>query len=384
MLLNLLWRQGVPENESQQEFERETRTLHDEASALARDARNVPAQTITEATYGAVRGLAGHLEDMASFGTRALELADVAGDHALKLTVLPCAVYGMYALGRYAEVLALLEQASSEFPADPAEIVGVTLVCPYAWVLGWQAATRANTGSLREAFSGFELALAVARERGDFETESWIEMSVVQAMQLAGGGDALRHARSAQAIAERAGGAFSLGLAWRYMGIAHLIGEEWSEAAAAIGEALARWRPRRVGLEAEPHALTILARAQLGGGDPEHAVITAQEAVTLALARRTCGHEIEARLALAQALRVASGVGAGAQIEGHLERAEALVRQTGARTLEPRIHAERAELALLQRDEQRREQELRTAQQLFEQVGASILAERAAQSVGAG
>jgi tetratricopeptide (TPR) repeat protein len=259
--------------------------------------------------------------------------------------------------------------------------VGITLVCPYAWVLGWQAAARASTGALSEAFRGFDEALSIARERGDFETESWIQMSVVQAMQLAGGGDAMRHALQAQEIAERAGGAFSIGLAWRYLGIAHLIREEWNEAIDALQKALATWRPRRVGLEAEPHALTMLARAQLGSGDVEGAVITAQEAVTLAIARQTHGHEIEARLALVQSLRAASGVGAAAAVETHLRRAEALVEETAARTLKPRVHAELAELARLRGDEPACERELQEARRLFEEVGAVNLAERLALSV---
>jgi class 3 adenylate cyclase/tetratricopeptide (TPR) repeat protein len=381
MLLNLLWRQGVPENEPREDFERETLALYEEASVLARAAEDLPAQAVTVATYGAVRGLAGHLGDMADLGTRALQLADRTGDHGLKLSLLPCAVYGLYALGRYAEVLALLDEASAELPENPADVVGVTLVCPYAWVLGWQAAARASTGALARAFAGFQQALTIARERGDFETESWIQMSVVQAMQLAGRDDAMPHAREAQQIAERTGGAFSLGLAWRYMGIAHLLREEWVEAIEALEQALATWRPRGVGLEAEPHALTMLARAQLGLGDAETAGITAQEAVTLAMARQTRGHEIEARLALAQALRASGGAGAAAPVEGHLRRARSLVLETGARTLQPRVHCELAELARLRGDEATCEQQLQEARRLFEEVGAPNLATRVGLSV---
>jgi adenylate cyclase len=382
MLLNLAWRQGVPEDQPRSEFEAERASLYQEARALAKSVDNLHAETVIVAAYGAMRGLAGHLEDMADLGMQALELADAASDHALKLSVLPSSVYGLYALGRFVEVLELLQGMSAEFPENPAEVVGVSLVCPYAWVLCWKAAARAHAGALPEAFSGFEQALALARERGDHETESWVHMSTVQAMQLAGGGNVLVHAREAQEIAERAGGAFSVGLAWRYLAIAHVVREEWAEAIRAIELALAIWRPRRVGLEAEPHALTMLARAQLGVGDPEKASITAQEAVTLAVGRRTRCHEIEARLALAQALRASSGAGAAAAVESHLRQVRSLVKATGARSLEPRLHGELAELARLRGDEATCARERERARRQFIEVGAPILAEGVAVTIG--
>jgi class 3 adenylate cyclase/tetratricopeptide (TPR) repeat protein len=371
MLLNLSWREGVPEGQTSEEFERECRTLFEEANALSRAAGNVVAQTVTLSAYGAGRGLSGHLDDMADLGMRAVRLADSADESWLKLSVLPCPVYALHALGRYPQVLDLLEEAVELLPDDPGAGGGLTLVCPYAWLLSWQAAARAATGSLTEAFAGYERALALSREYGDFETESWTHMSMVQAAQLAGGGDeALTHAQQAREIAERAGGAFSVGLAWRYLSIAYVLREEWAQAVDAAQRAISIWRPRRVGLEAEPHALTMLARAQLGGGDPERARLTAQEAVSLAVRRRTAGHELEARLALVQALLASRGVAAGPAVNDHLRRAQSLLATTGARTLQPRVHAELAELARLQGDSETRERELVTARRLFADVGA--------------
>jgi class 3 adenylate cyclase/tetratricopeptide (TPR) repeat protein len=371
MLLNLSWREGVPEGQTSEEFERECRTLFEEAKALAQAAGNRVAQTVTLSAYGAGRGLSGHLEDMAELGMQAVRLADGADESWLKLSVLPCPVYALHALGRYPEVLDLLEEAVELLPDDPGAGGGLTLVCPYAWLLSWQAASRAATGALGEAFAGYERALALSREYGDFETESWTHMSIVQAMQLAGGGDeALTHAQQAREIAERAGGAFSVGLAWRYLSIAHLLREEWGEAIDAAERAISIWRPRRVGLEAEPHALTMLARAQLGNGELERATLTAQQAVSLAVRRRTAGHELEARLALVQGLLASRGVAAGPAVSEQLRRAQSLVAATGARTLEPRIHAELAELAQLRGDPETRDRERLIARRLRDDVGA--------------
>jgi class 3 adenylate cyclase/tetratricopeptide (TPR) repeat protein len=379
MLLNLAWRQGVPRGMAQDEFEREMTALYEEGSALAQAADNQLALTVTVASYGAARGLAGHLEDMARLGMDGFRVAERAGMRELQLSVLPCAVYALHALGRYDEVLRLLEESRGLLSEDPSAGGGLTLLCPYAWILSWRAAAQAHVGALTEAFAGFDRALTIAREYGDFETESWTHMSIVQASQLAGRRDgALEHAERAREIAERTGGAFSLGLAQRYLSIAHILNEQWAEAIAAAGRALEIWRSHRVGMEAEPHALTMLGRAQLGAGDPSAAADAAAVAVALADARGTRGHELEARLVLARALMQLHGRAAAAEAARHLSRAGELAAATRAASLRPRIHVERAELARLNGDARERDHELDQAQRLFGAAGAAGLAQAAA------
>ena len=55
MLLNLAWRQGVPQGMPQDEFEREMTTLYEEGSALARASRNDIALTVTIASWSGAR-----------------------------------------------------------------------------------------------------------------------------------------------------------------------------------------------------------------------------------------------------------------------------------------------------------------------------------------
>ena len=379
MLLNVAWRQGVPQGTPQDVFEREMTGLYEEGSALARTAGNDIALAVTIASYGAARGLAGHLEDMARLGMEGFRVAESARETAIQLSVLPCAVYAMHALGRWDEVLSLLEESRSLFAEDPSAGGGLTLLCPYAWLLSWRAAAQAHVGELDAAFAGFERALAMAREYGDFETESWTHMSIVQASQLAGRRQgALAHARRAHEIAERSGGAFSLGLAQRYLSIAHILDGRWSEATAAALRALEIWRRHRVGLEAEPHALAMLARAQLGAGDATGAVASAAEAVALAASRGTRGHELEGRLVLARALMTVRGRAAADDVAEHLARAHELVAASGAASLAPRVHVEAAELARLRGDESERHRELGEARRLFDAAGATGLAREAA------
>jgi hypothetical protein len=83
-----------------------------------------------------------------------------------------------------------------------------------------------------------------------------------------------------------------------------------------------------------------------------------------------------AQLDRARVLRILDGRAARGEIEAALGEAERLARERGYRASLPFVHEERAELALLLGDEATREHELREAQRLFLEMGASLQAER--------
>ena len=114
-----------------------------------------------------------------------------------------------------------------------------------------------------------------------------------------------------------------------------------------------------------------LAESYLGAGDAELARARAEEALALAQQRETLTQEIDAQLAVARVRRRAEGLSARPAIEAALERALALVRETGARGFEPHVYLERAELARLSGDETTRQRELREAHRLFLEIGAT-------------
>ncbi|MHB8690720.1 MAG: adenylate/guanylate cyclase domain-containing protein [Solirubrobacteraceae bacterium] len=384
MALNLSWRQGVPAGTAPEDFAHECKALYEQARVLARKGGDFASEAVAVAAFGAVQGLAGNVTMMADLGLESVTLAERAGDLGLRMAILPASMYSQYSLGRYAEVVEQGVQAAGLIATEPTPWSGITFVDPYASVLTWESAGRMYSGDLVGAVAGFERALAMATEHGDVEVESWIHMSLVLATWMLGGGrDAVSHARTALEIIERTGGAYSIGLAWRFMAMAYVIVERWQDAIEAAQRALAIWRPRRVGLEAEPQALTMLALAQLGLGDGDAAREAATRAAALGEQRSTRGYELEARLALAQVLRLTVGAGAAAEIERQLERAGDLAHLARARTLAPRVHAERAELARLRGETQLCERELAIAERRFRQVGATILADRSAASLAA-
>lgn len=75
------------------------------------------------------------------------------------------------------------------------------------------------------------------------------------------------------------------------------------------------------------------------------------------------------------------GAGAAEVIAATLSAAQASIEQTGAKSYEPFVHLERAELARLLGDEGTRQHELRAAHRLFLEVGAPIRAEQVAKEL---
>ena len=66
------------------------------------------------------------------------------------------------------------------------------------------------------------------------------------------------------------------------------------------------------------------------------------------------------------------GTVAGTAIRAALDRAEALIRETGAKNYQAFIHLERARLARLEGNTETRVRELREAHRLFVAMGAPI------------
>jgi class 3 adenylate cyclase len=369
MLLNFGWRLGVTEGQEVGDFEREMAEVYAQTRALAERHERTEGVAVLAATYGAVRMLCGHPEESVELGREALALARRTGDHALHIAVLTPLVYALFVVGNVREALATTEEGLRLAGKERALGTAIAVVSPYAWLLLMRGLLEAWTGSLGSGRRGLEQALQVAAEDGDAETEAWSHMMLVLVGELADApGGVLTHARQAVAIAERAAGAFSRGLAQQYLGIAHVARGEWADAVAAFEHALGLYRERDVGLEEEALTLAFLARAHLGHGDAAAARAAADEAVRLACGRGTKVWEMYARHERARALVAMGGPSAVAAAAQDIECALALAGKTGGRSFEPRLHRELAELARLRGDDATYERELREADRLFAEV----------------
>jgi hypothetical protein len=70
------------------------------------------------------------------------------------------------------------------------------------------------------------------------------------------------------------------------------------------------------------------------------------------------------------------------ETQAAIAEADAWLEMSGAKSYEPFLHVERAELARLSSDESTRQRELREAYLLFTEIGAPIRAEQVARELG--
>jgi len=120
----------------------------------------------------------------------------------------------------------------------------------------------------------------------------------------------------------------------------------------------------------------------LGLGDQEEALAIAEEAIAVSRRRGARLWEFSALLTRTRALRELHDVRATREIEAALAEANAWLEMSGAKSYEPFLHVERAELARLTGDDTARRRELQEAHRLFLEIGAPIRAEQVVTQLG--
>src|SRR5207249_264436 len=161
---------------------------------------------------------------------------------------------------------------------------------------------------------------------------------------------ALAHGREAVNYAERMGNQIARIYAYRSLGLANVLRGAWRDALEVLGTVLTIGRERRLLLN-EGGVLAAMAAAHLGLGDREKALALSEEAIAVSRRRGTRLREFWALLTRIRALRESRGVQAMREIEGALAEADAWLEMSGAKSYEPFLHVERAELARLSGDE---------------------------------
>jgi hypothetical protein len=189
---------------------------------------------------------------------------------------------------------------------------------------------------------------------------------------------ALAACRRAVEIAEKLGGQMTRVYAYNALGVAELSAGRAREAVTALEQALGIAREMRTGGEVGLLTLAHLADAQLARGDPARARELAEQAVSEACRHRVLASECFAQLVHARVLLSREDVGAA----GALQRALALVEETGARCYAPFVRVERARLARLSGNTAEWAHEMRLAHQLFTEMGATGRAEAVARELG--
>jgi class 3 adenylate cyclase/tetratricopeptide (TPR) repeat protein len=373
-ILQFGWRLGAPDEE--------TVSVFHQGRDLAARAGDLRSLAMLLSGYGAARGLAGDVRKYVEHATEGFRVARDTNDPALVLGIRSQLSYGLFSAGRFQELIPILEEGITNRPQDlelGRDIVGY---CPYAMTFAFRGAAETYTGVLDRASKTLDSALELARRHRDLEVASPAHAWKSELHQVAGDvAAALAHARQAVEIAEKIGSAFWLLFANTRLALAQLLSKDWDEAVERLDEVLRTARGCRTGLEEEPFILAALAEAHLGRGDATAARRAADEAVLAAERGGMRFYGALAELTLARVLLRAGGSGAPELIRLALERALERLRETGARTYEPFVRIELAELARLKGDAVERQRELREAHRLFLEIGAPLRAAQVAKDL---
>jgi class 3 adenylate cyclase/tetratricopeptide (TPR) repeat protein len=351
---------------------------------LAEESRDLRLQAIFAAAPAAAGALGGAAEEAIEPLQEAVRLADGSDDAGLQLALRAVLVLALFLTGRLREGLAITEPALARTPADPqlgAEVFGFN---PFIMLLLFRAMLLREIGRLDEAARELDRTAQLTQERGQLEILSLTHQSYVDLARITGDvRRAMEHARRAVEAAEALGSAFSRAQAYGAIGGAHMLNEEWDEAASAIEQSLAIIRESRTGASDEAFKVLSLAEVYLHQGKGSLARATAEEAIALARRSHARLAECSAHLVLARVLLGTEGARGASAIASALAQALALVEETGAAAVEPFIRLEEAELARATGDEATRQRKLREAHRLFTEMGAPIRAEQVARELGA-
>jgi hypothetical protein len=164
------------------------------------------------------------------------------------------------------------------------------------------------------------------------------------------------------------------------LGIANVLKGAWHDALEVLGTASTIGRESRLSI-VEGGVLAVKAAAHLGLGDGAKALTLADEAIAVCRRLGTRLWEFSAQLIRMRALLEIRGLEATREIEAALAEADAWLEMSGAKSYEPFLHVERAELAELTGDNIARQRELREAHRLFLEIGAPIRAAQVAKEL---
>ena len=327
--------------------------------------------------YGTFGVFTGRVPDARATLVEASQQADQTDDLDLALATRYFRLITGFFMGSLRDSLELSEETlrlSAQDPRRPNHFIGYA---PIPAVTALRASFLSEMGVFEEARLGFERAVSLAGEYEDYGSLALAHVFGARAFVLMGDtAGALAHGRRGVEIAERLGTPNIVGLAYTYFGAALLLNDRLEEAAQAFETVSSR------GLSFQAYlSHSHIARTQLRRGNASAARDTAEEAVRLTRRRGAIIQESESQLALTEVLLAMEGAHARDAVETALARVAEIIEETELRSRVPWIHVQRATLARLLGDEAAHERELREAQRLFSEMGATGHAKRLAEEL---
>jgi class 3 adenylate cyclase/tetratricopeptide (TPR) repeat protein len=331
--------------------------------------------------FASIRWYAGAVTEALDPLLEAVRLADETDDVGLRVVVRYGLGVAYWAAGKLRECLAVAEQGLGLAREDPklgADRLGFSPSLGLSYMHGGALIL---VGHPREGGKELDRVIELAHASQQLVPLSTSHSQHVSRCEVTGeAAPALAHGREAVDYAERTGSQTMRIFGYLSLGLANVLNGAWHDALEALGAALTIGKERRL-LVLEGRVLAVMAAAHLGLGDRTRALTLAEEATAVSRRLGTRLGEFSALLTRIHALRETHGIEATREIEGAIAEADAWLEMSGAKSYEPFLHVERAELARLRGDETTRARELREAHRLFLEIGAPIRAEQVAKEL---
>jgi class 3 adenylate cyclase/tetratricopeptide (TPR) repeat protein/ABC-type dipeptide/oligopeptide/nickel transport system ATPase component len=331
-IVNFGWREGIPAQEALIYFR--------EAKHLALTLGDLRANALIHAAYGRNLANGGSADEYVEKVLEAKAIADQGDDISVQIALKAVLCHALRTSGRMSEALQMNIEAmdkAHEIVKFDRQTLGFDVD---VWLTVMRGQTLIMLGRSEEARPFLDRILNLESSQVDalhhlipslaYVDLAWAEGNVALAQE---------HADRAFSIASRTGNPYLRVYAQACRGLSHIVAGKLTSAIEDLTDALRFARSRKAGLENEPRILADLANAYRMNGDDERASSTVHEAIRVATERHARIPECLARIIRGQILGRAAGNDEKAEGARELERATALMRETGAVLFEPFVTA---------------------------------------------
>jgi adenylate cyclase len=335
-IVNFAWREGISAKDALVYFE--------EAKQLALALGDIRANALIHAAYGRMLANGGSADEYVEKIREAKAIADEGNDPSVQITLKAVLCHALWLSGRMREALQMNVEAmdhAHEVVQFDRQTLGFDIEI---WLAALRGRTLVMLDRQEEARPFLDRILQLEEGQVDalhYVIPSWAYVDLAWAEGNIG--LAQEHADRAFSLAIKSGNPYLRVYAQASRGLSHIVAGRLTSAIEDLSDALSFARSRKAGLENEPRILADLANAYRLNGEIEIAFSTVDEAIKVAIERHARVSECLARIVRAKLLLRSVNSDEKAEGEQELERAKALMRETGAMLLETFINVTNVE-----------------------------------------
>jgi adenylate cyclase len=335
-IVNFGWREGISAQDALLYF--------DEAKQLAVSLGDVRANALIHAAYGRILANGGSADEYVEKIREAKAIADSGNDASVQITLKAVLCHALRTSGFMAEALQMNIEATQEankIVKFDRQTLGFDVEI---WLTVMRGQTLVMLGRKDEARAILDRVIQLESGQIDilhhvipswaYVDLAWVEGNI---------GLAQEHAERAYSLAIKSGNPYLRVYGQACRGLSHIVARRLTSAIQDLSDALSFARSRKAGLEAEPRILADLANAYRLNGDVSNALTTVEEAIKVATERHVRIPECLARIVRGQLLMETLDGDEKAEGARELERARALMQETGAVLFAPFIASDTAD-----------------------------------------